>query len=154
MTTLVFRRTGLFCFLLSMFFYSGFIVASPGKEHGERWHAQAVLAAKICLLSLLSYERLFKARVRRVTRFCYGGAKGHQVARIASLIDRHITEKNVTRSALEKPPLPDYFRDFSLLQEVTKAACSNRCGEITIVHTTDDIAEFSVTSCSSEKSRK
>ena len=68
------------------------------------------------------------------------------VARIASLIDRHITEKNVTRSALEKPPLPDYFRDFSLLQEVTKAACSNRCGEITIAHTTDDIAEFSVTS--------
>ena len=67
------------------------------------------------------------------------------VARIASLIDRHITEKNVTRSALEKPPLPDYFRDFSLLQEVTKAACSNQCGEITIAHTADDIAEFSVT---------
>ena len=67
------------------------------------------------------------------------------VAQIASLIDRHIAEKNVTRSALEKPPLPDYFRDFSLLQEVTKAACSYRCGEISIAHTTDDIAEFSVT---------
>jgi hypothetical protein len=67
------------------------------------------------------------------------------VARIASLIDRHIEEKNVTRSALEKPPLPDYFRDFALLQEVTKAACSCRCGEITIAHTTADIPEFSVT---------
>jgi hypothetical protein len=67
------------------------------------------------------------------------------VARIASLIDRHIAEKNMTRSALEKPPLPAYFRDFALLQEVTKAACSHRCGEITIVHTTDNIAEFSVT---------
>lgn len=67
------------------------------------------------------------------------------VARIASLIDRHIEEKNVTRRALEKPPLPDYFRDFALLQEVTKAACSYRCGEITIAHTNDDIAEFSVT---------
>jgi hypothetical protein len=67
------------------------------------------------------------------------------VARIASLIDRHTQEKNVTRNALEKPPLPDYFRDFALLQEVTKAACAYRCGEITIAHTTDDIAEFSVT---------
>jgi hypothetical protein len=67
------------------------------------------------------------------------------VARIASLIDRHIEEKNVTRSALEKPPLPDYFLDFALLQEVTKAACSCQCGEITITHTSADIAEFSVT---------
>jgi hypothetical protein len=68
------------------------------------------------------------------------------VTRIASLIDRHIAEKNVTRSTLEKPPVSDYFRDFALLQEVTKAACSYQCGEITIAHTTDDIAEFSVTS--------
>ena len=68
------------------------------------------------------------------------------VTRIASLIDRHIAEKNVTRSTLEKPPVPDYFRDFALLQEVTKAACSYQCGEITIAHTTDNIAEFSVTS--------
>ena len=67
------------------------------------------------------------------------------VTRISSLIDRHIAEKNVTRSALEKPSLPDYFRDFALLQEVTKAACSYWCGEITIAHTADDIAEFSVT---------
>jgi hypothetical protein len=67
------------------------------------------------------------------------------IARITSLIERHIAAKNVTRSALEKPPLPDYFRDFALLQEVAKAACSYRCGEITIAHTTDNIAEFSVT---------
>ena len=68
------------------------------------------------------------------------------VTHITALIDRHIAEKNVTRNVLEKPPLPDYFRDFALLQEVTKAACAYRCGEITIAHTTDDIAEFSVTS--------
>lgn len=67
------------------------------------------------------------------------------VTRITALIDRHIAEKNVARNALEKPPLPDYFRDFALLQEVTKAACSYRCGEITVAHTTANIAEFSVT---------
>ena len=51
----------------------------------------------------------------------------------------------MTRIALEKPPLPDYFRDFALLQEITKAACAYWCGEITVAHTTDDIAEFSIT---------
>ena len=72
------------------------------------------------------------------------GSQSGIVARITALIDRHIAEKNVTRSAFEKPPLPDYFRDFALLQEVTKAACFYQCDEITIAHTTDDIAEFSV----------
>ena len=67
------------------------------------------------------------------------------VTHITALIDRHIAEKNVTRNVLEKPPLPDYFRDFALLQEVTKAACSYRCGEMTVAHTTANIAEFSVT---------
>ncbi len=67
------------------------------------------------------------------------------VARIASLIDLHIAERNVKRRALKKRPLPDYFRDFALLQEVTKAACSYRCGDITIAHTASDIAECSVT---------
>jgi hypothetical protein len=67
------------------------------------------------------------------------------VTHITAVIDRHIAEKNVTRNVLEKPPLPDYFRDFALLQEVTKAACSYRCGEMTVAHTTANIAEFSVT---------
>ena len=73
------------------------------------------------------------------------GSQSGIVALITARIDRHIAEKNLTRNALEKPPLPDYFRDFALLQEVTKAACSYRCGEITIAHTTADIPEFSVT---------
>ena len=73
------------------------------------------------------------------------GSQSGIVALITARIDRHIAEKNLTRNALEKPPLPDYFRDFALLQEVTKAACFYQCGEITVAHTTANIAEFSVT---------
>ena len=42
--------------------------------------------------------------------------------------------------------MKEYFRHFALLQEVTKAACLQICGEITIAHTANTISEFSVTS--------
>jgi hypothetical protein len=61
-------------------------------------------------------------------------------------IDYYIDTKNKKRKALGKTPLKDYFRDFALLQEVTKAACSHLCSGITVVHTSADINEFSVTS--------
>ena len=38
-------------------------------------------------------------------------------------VDRSLERKNERRRSLAKPPLKDYFRDFALLQEVTKAAC-------------------------------
>jgi hypothetical protein len=61
-------------------------------------------------------------------------------------IDRQLEEKNRKRGALNKPPLKDYFRDFAMLQEVTKAACRQVCGELTVAHTQSHISEFSVTS--------
>ena len=61
-------------------------------------------------------------------------------------IDYYIDTKNKKRKALGKTLLKDYFRDFALLQEVTKAACSHLCSGITVVHTSADINEFSVTS--------
>ena len=41
-------------------------------------------------------------------------------------VDRSLERKNERRKSLAKPPLKDYFRDFALLQEVTKAACRYR----------------------------
>merc|ERR1712194_825871 len=61
-------------------------------------------------------------------------------------IDRLIRDKNEKRAALDKPPLKDYFRDFALLQEVTKGACRQICGDLTVVHTAEDISDFSVSS--------
>ena len=38
-----------------------------------------------------------------------------------------------------KGPMQAYYRDFALLQEVTKAACNLICGEITVAHTSAEI---------------
>ena len=38
-------------------------------------------------------------------------------------VEKSLGRKNERRRSLAKPPLKDYFRDFALLQEVTKAAC-------------------------------
>ena len=41
-------------------------------------------------------------------------------------VESSLRRKNERRKSLAKPPLKDYFRDFALLQEVTKAACRKR----------------------------
>ncbi|WP_041381613.1 hypothetical protein [Spiribacter curvatus] len=61
-------------------------------------------------------------------------------------VDEAIESKNNRRHAQGMPPLRDYFRDFAMLQEVTKAACRQLCGEITVAHTDAAVHEFSVTS--------
>ena len=65
---------------------------------------------------------------------------------LQAAVDEAIDSKNARRQVQGKPPLKDYFRDFAMLQEVTKAACRQFCGEITVAHTDNAIHEFSVTS--------
>mmetsp|Transcript_39833 Transcript_39833/g.77808 ORF Transcript_39833/g.77808 Transcript_39833/m.77808 type:complete len:235 (-) Transcript_39833:248-952(-) len=73
--------------------------------------------------------------------------KGKGIVRhLETAVDQSLKEKNARRTYFGKPPLKDYFRDFALLQEVTKAACLVICGDITVAHTAQDISEFSVTS--------
>jgi len=67
-------------------------------------------------------------------------------ARLETTVERDIERKNQRRHGLGKGPLKDYFRDFALLQEVTKAGCRQLCGGITVAHTAGEIHEFSVTS--------
>jgi hypothetical protein len=61
-------------------------------------------------------------------------------------IDSALTEKNQQRERQGKGPLQSYYRDFALLQEVTKAACNMICGDLTVAQTSADISPFSVTS--------
>jgi len=61
-------------------------------------------------------------------------------------IEKLIKAKNRIRVRLEKPPLQPYYKDFAMLQEVTKAACRNICGGITIIQTSAEINPFSVSS--------
>ena len=85
------------------------------------------------------------------TRYSEAAAfiEGHRprtVAKIEGAVDALLAEKNKKRTSLGKPPMADYYRIFALLQEVSKAAFSALCGELTLVHTSREIGEFSVTS--------
>ena len=61
-------------------------------------------------------------------------------------IDAALAEKDQQRETEDKAPLQGYYRDFALLQEVTKAACNVICGDLTVAHTSAEISAFSVTS--------
>ena len=61
-------------------------------------------------------------------------------------VDTALAEKNQQREQEGKGALQHYYRDFALLQEVTKAACNRICREITVAHTSAEISPYSVTS--------
>jgi len=62
-------------------------------------------------------------------------------------IDALILEKNRERQSLGKPPMKEYFKQYALLQEVTKASLRKLCGDqLTIAHTSAEINPYSVTS--------
>ena len=68
------------------------------------------------------------------------------ITTIQALVDKQLTAKNAQRAAAGKPALQDYYRDFALLQEVTKVGCKQICGGVTVAHTSSEIANFSVSS--------
>ena len=61
-------------------------------------------------------------------------------------VDSALTEKNQQRKIEGKEALQRYYRDFALLQEVTKAACDVICGALTVAYTSAEISPYSVTS--------
>lgn len=77
---------------------------------------------------------------------CLEAASPGAITRLEAAVDEAIAIKNARRRAQGQPPLKAYFRDFALLQEVTKAACRQICGAITVAHTDSTVHEFSVTS--------
>ena len=68
------------------------------------------------------------------------------ISSVERAVDSALAEKNQQRRIESKAALQSYYRDFALLQEVTKAACRALCGEITVAHTSAEISPFSVTS--------
>ena len=68
------------------------------------------------------------------------------ISSLERAVDSALAEKNQQRQIEGKAALQSYYRDFALLQEVTKAACRSVCGEITVAHTSAEISPFSVTS--------
>ena len=86
-------------------------------------------------------EARYSEVATRLNRECPGS-----VAQIERAVDALLLEKNQKRALLGKPPMADYYRIFALLQEVSKVALAVLCGEMTLVHTSREIGEFSVTS--------
>ena len=64
------------------------------------------------------------------------------LAALETAVDGAIEAKNRARER----PLADYYRDYALLQEVTKGALYNICGSLTLAHTDSAIPGDSVTS--------
>jgi hypothetical protein len=78
-------------------------------------------------------------------RFLEGQQPG-SIVTLEQAIDAALASKNEQRKREGKGPIQSYYRDFALLQEVTKAACNRICGEITLAHTSAEISPHSVTS--------
>ena len=74
------------------------------------------------------------------------GEQPGSVITLEQAIDAALDAKNQQREREGKGPMQSYYRDFALLQEVTKAACNRICGEITVAHTSAEISPYSVTS--------
>lgn len=68
------------------------------------------------------------------------------VPSISSLVDRHLQNKIEKRLEEGKQPLPEYYRDFAMLQEITKIACKIICGVLTVAHTSSELNEYAVSS--------
>ena len=66
--------------------------------------------------------------------------------RVEAGIQALIQEKNREREELDKAPLADYFPLFATLQEISKGAISVLCDEMTLVHTSREVAASSVSS--------
>lgn len=68
------------------------------------------------------------------------------VQKITQRVDEYLQTKTAKRLAEGNDKLPDYYRDFALLQEITKVACKKISGELTVAHTSSALSEFSVSS--------
>ncbi|MDB3918776.1 shikimate kinase [Luminiphilus sp.] len=89
----------------------------------------------------VTFETRYSEAVAELERYRPGS-----VAEVERAVDSLLIEKNGRRALLGKPSLAQYYRIFGLLQEVSKGAFGALCGEITLVHTSEEIGEFSVTS--------
>ncbi|MDC3058049.1 hypothetical protein OA099_01645 [Litorivicinus sp.] len=68
------------------------------------------------------------------------------VSSITNVVDEYLQTKTAKRLAEGNDKLPDYYRDFALLQEITKVTCKKISGELTVAHTSSALSEFSVSS--------
>jgi hypothetical protein len=91
------------------------------------------------------YKVIFEIPYSTMTKSLETTRRG-VVEEIFEMVGAKLDEKNAARKAQGKKALPPYYPDFAMLQEVTKIACKQICGGVTIAHTSREINPFSVTS--------
>ena len=89
----------------------------------------------------VSHEVLCSALKNRLHR-----EDSNVVLSITNLVDEYLQIKTAKRLAEGQDKLPDYYRDFALLQEITKVACKTISGALTVAHTSRVLNEYSVSS--------
>ena len=89
----------------------------------------------------VSYEISFSVLRNRLHR-----EDSKIVSSITNVVDEYLQIKTVKRLSEGNDRLPDYYKDFALLQEITKVACKKISGELTVAHTSSALSEFSVSS--------
>lgn len=73
-------------------------------------------------------------------------ANDRVINRVTQVIDEYLQKKTVKRVNAGKGKFPEYYRDFVLLQEITKVACKKICGGLTLAHTSVRLHEHSISS--------
>ena len=89
----------------------------------------------------VSYEISFSVLRNRLHR-----EDSKIVSSITNVVAEYLQIKTVKRLSEGNDRLPDYYKDFALLQEITKVACKKISGELTVAHTSSALSEFSVSS--------
>lgn len=74
------------------------------------------------------------------------GKEDSVIPSITSLVDKLLQNKTDKRQDEGKQPLPEYYRDFAMLQELTKVSCKILSGALTVAQTSININEYSVAS--------
>ncbi len=89
----------------------------------------------------VSYEISFSVLRDRLNR-----EDSKIVSSITNVVAEYLQIKTVKRLSEGNDRLPDYYKDFALLQEITKVACKKISGELTVAQTRSALSEFSVSS--------
>ena len=95
------------------------------------------------------HDTIYELRYSQLVGILNGDEKGDTISNTTKLtdaIEQRIASMNEKRRSLGKDDLADWYKNYALLQEVTKSSFKIISGEVTVAHSTDNINEFSVTS--------
>ena len=95
------------------------------------------------------HDTIYELRYSQLVSILNGDEEGDAISNTTKLMDaieERIASMNEKRHSLGKDDVAGWYKNYALLQEVTKSSFKIISGEVTVAHSTDNINEFSVTS--------